>query len=67
MTTKIKFPFTIKQVGDNEVEIVIDMDGEPLLTLGLHRTLWDLIPDKLMDKIHDEAVEKIIRHSLKIV
>ena len=67
MTIKIKFPFAIQQVGDNEIEIRTDIDGEPLLRIELHSKLCDLVPDKLMNKIYDDVVGKIIGHSMKII
>lgn len=59
---KIKFPFQIAQIHENEVEIEL-LRGEPIISMDLHHGLVD---DDAMDVIYAKAVEGVVRACIKI-
>ena len=62
---KVKFPFGIAQISENEVEIALPT-GDPLVSIALHPSVRDLVDDATMDAIYAKAVESVVRASIKI-
>ncbi len=63
---KIKFPFQISQVSETEVEIEFVLEGEPLVTLGVHPDVKSLISDETMDAIYAKTAAAVVAASIKV-
>jgi hypothetical protein len=58
---KIKFPFAIRQVDSQSVEIDICSDAAPIVDICINPDLAPLIPDDVIDKLYKDAVATVVR------
>lgn len=57
----IKFPFAIRQVDSQAVEIDISSDAAPIVDIRINPDLARLIPDDVVDKMYEDATAAVVR------
>lgn len=62
---RIKFPFDIAQISENEVEIT-PLGDQPLVAIELHPSISTLVDDDAMSVIYAKTVEGVVRACIKI-
>jgi len=64
---KIRFPFPVVQLDDHSVEVVTNIDGQPLVHIQLHDSIRGTVTDEVMDKAYDYVTIEVVRNSISVV
>lgn len=63
---RIKFPFQVRQLDKETVEVVTSPDGRQLVELTFHPCVEKLITEEMADKIHSAASIEVVRATITV-
>lgn len=63
---KLRFPFPIKQIDSNLVEVKFDLHGEPLVHIEYHHDVAKNLTETERDRIYDSLLRDVVRASVVI-
>lgn len=64
---RFKFPFPIRPVSEDTIEIDQYGIGQPVFSMTIHPTVEKLLPVETIEKVYNTALTEIIRQSITVV
>jgi len=63
---RIKFAFNVTQVSKNEVDVELNLKGQPIVEINFHPDIQSKLNDETHDKIYEYVLTEAVRGSIQI-